>query len=392
MRRLPGASDHGYEASDPRGDPNASPLYSRVDCSFDVVCSMERNDVREIAEGLCRVLSSSLNATFVYVWVGGQNGAKAVNSAINLRESSPSIQVQEIAQTLDPLLKSASVGQTPTIPNPFGNGMLRLAIIPLGLGPDAGGVVAGSPHSDFPTQTDRLLLSVAANQAAVVLQQRQSEAQVRRSEKDLADFFHNATMGLHWVGPDGIVVRVNKAELDLLGYTADEYVGHHIAEFHVDRHVIDDILQRLSAGEKLYNYPARMRCKHGSVKHVLIDSSVLWEDGKFVHTRCFTRDVTEQRAAEELLRRQTTRLRLLWEAAGVLLTAENPDSMLRALIAKIGAHIGVDTYFNFTVNDAGDALQLASCVGIPPEVARRSTGWISARLYAAPLHCNANLL
>jgi signal transduction histidine kinase/ActR/RegA family two-component response regulator len=87
-----------------------------------------------------------------------------------------------------------------------------------------------------------------------------------------------------------------------------------------------------------------------------------------VHTRCFTRDVTEQRAAEELLRRQTTRLRLLWEAAGVLLTAENPDSMLRALIAKIGAHLGVDTYFNFTVNDAGDGLQLASCVGIPPEV------------------------
>jgi PAS domain S-box-containing protein len=305
----------------------------------------------------------------VYVWVGGPNGAKAVDRAINLRESSPSIQAQEIAKTLDPLLKSGSVGQTPTIPNPFGSGMLRLAITPLGLGPDAGGVVAGSPHSDFPSQTDRLLLSVGANQAAVVLQQKQSEAQLRHSEKELADFFHNATMGLHWVGPDGTVVRVNKAELDLFGYSAEEYVGHHIAEFHVDRDVIDDILQRLLAGEKLYNYPARMRCKDGSIKHVLIDSSVLWEGGKFVHTRCFTRDVTEQRAAEELLRRQTTRLRLLWEAAGVLLTAENPDSMLRAVIAKIGADLGVDTYFNFTVNDAGDGLQLASCVGIPPEVA-----------------------
>jgi PAS domain S-box-containing protein len=328
------------------------------------------NNVREIAEGLCRVLSSSLNATFVYVWVDGQNGTKAVDIATNLRDSSPSSQAQELAKTLDPLLKSGNVGQTPMIPNPFGSGMLRLAITPLGLDPDAGGVVAGSPHSNFPSQTDRLLLSVGANQAAVVLQQKQSEAQLRRSEKELADFFHNATMGLHWVGPDGTVVRVNNAELDLLGYTADEYVGHHIAEFHVDRHVIDDILQRLAAGEKLYNYPARMRCKDGSLKHVLIDSSVLWEDSKFVHTRCFTRDVSEQRAAEESLQRQTTRLRLLWEAAGVLLTAENPDSMLRALLAKIGAHLGVDTYFNFTVNDAGDDLQLASCVGIPPEVAQ----------------------
>ncbi len=47
-----------------------------------------------------------------------------------------------------------------------------------------------------------------------------------------------------------------------------------------------------------------MRCKDGSIRHVLIDSSVLWQDGKFVHTRCFTRDITERKLAEE------TRLRL----------------------------------------------------------------------------------
>ncbi len=328
------------------------------------------NDIPEIVQGLCRVLLSSLNVTFVYVWVGGDKGTEVAEIATHQREPIPPLQIQEMAKTLEPLLRSGNMEPTPTIPNPFESGTLRLAITPLGVGANAGGVVAGSPRPDFPSQTDRLLLSVGANQAAVVLQQKRSEAQIRCSEKELADFFDNATMGLHWVGPDGTILRVNAAELDLLGYTDKEYIGHHIAEFHDDRDVIDDILRRLSSGEKLYNYPARMRCRDGSIKHVLIDSSVLWEDGKFVHTRCFTRDVTEQREAEELLRRHTAQLRLLWEAAGVLLTAENPDSMLRALITKVGTHLGVDTYFNFTVNDAGDALLLASCVGIPAETAQ----------------------
>jgi PAS domain-containing protein len=66
-------------------------------------------------------------------------------------------------------------------------------------------------------------------------------------------------------------------------------VGHHIAEFHADPAVFDDLLQRLSAGETLYNYRARLRHKDGSPQHVLIASSVLFDDaGNFVHTRCFT--------------------------------------------------------------------------------------------------------
>jgi len=133
-------------------------------------------------------------------------------------------------------------------------------------------------------------------------EQRRAERALACSERNLRDFFDNASVGLHWVGPDGIVLRVNQAELDLLGYTRDEYVGRPMASFHVDPRDALDILARLHAGETLRDRPARLRAKDGTTKEVLIDCNVLRDGDRFVHTRCITRDVTAQRRAEAALR------------------------------------------------------------------------------------------
>ena len=254
-----------------------------------------RNEPREIAKGLSAVVSRCLPLALVYVRVYGLDGASTIEVAQTPQGPIPTGQTQEIGKDLEPLLKTSQSDQSVTIPDPFGSGTLQLAVIPIGCEGDCGVLVAGSQYPDFPGQTDRLILSVAANQAAIVLQQKRSEEQLRRREQELADFFENATVGMHWVGPDGIILRANKAELNLLGYSPDEYIGHQIARFHADQDVIADILRRLKAGETLQGYEARMRCKDGSIRDVLIDSSVLWENGNFIHTRCFTRDITDRK-------------------------------------------------------------------------------------------------
>jgi PAS domain S-box-containing protein len=126
-----------------------------------------------------------------------------------------------------------------------------------------------------------------------------AEAELRHSQQQLTDFVENATIGMHWVAADGQILWANQAELDLLGYTREEYIGHPIAEFHVESEVIDDILCRLTNNEILNSYPARLRTKDGSIRDVLINSNVYWENGEFVHTRCFTRDVTSQVHTEQ---------------------------------------------------------------------------------------------
>ncbi|HEX2279516.1 MAG TPA: MASE1 domain-containing protein [Candidatus Tectomicrobia bacterium] len=137
--------------------------------------------------------------------------------------------------------------------------------------------------------------------AAAVAERQRAQGALHRSERELADFLDNAVVGFHSAGPDGRILRVNQAELDLLGYNREAYVGHHIAEFYADPEVGHDLLQRLSDGQTLHNYEARLRCQDGSVKDVLIDANALWEDGRFVHTRCFTRDITERKRVEAQL-------------------------------------------------------------------------------------------
>jgi PAS domain S-box-containing protein len=128
---------------------------------------------------------------------------------------------------------------------------------------------------------------------------RRAEEERNRVERDYIDFVENAALGLHWVGADGTILWANQAELDLLGYPRDEYVGRHIAEFHADQDVINDILCKLSNKQTLHNYEATLRHKDGSIRHVVITSNVRWDKDRFLHTRCFTRDITESKRAGE---------------------------------------------------------------------------------------------
>jgi PAS domain S-box-containing protein len=171
-------------------------------------------------------------------------------------------------------------------------------------------VIPTERYVKLPTPAERLRIITELQQKAQFLEtevahRKQIGEALRRKEEALSDFLENSTIGLNRVGPDGMILWANKGELAMLGYAPGEYIGHHIAEFHVDRPAIDEILQTLSRGETLHHHPARLRCKDGSIKHVLIDSTALWEDGKVVRTRCFTRDVTDRRKADEVSRRLT---------------------------------------------------------------------------------------
>lgn len=152
--------------------------------------------------------------------------------------------------------------------------------------------------------------------------------ELRRKSCDLEDFFENSAVGLHIVSGEGIILRANKAELSLLGYGAEEYIGRHITEFHVDESVIGDILHKLGNGDCLNSYPARLRAKDGSIRHVAITSNGRFEDGKFFNTRCFTIDVTRVHDAETGRQESDDRLAATYEAATIGIAEAGEDGRL----------------------------------------------------------------
>ena len=115
---------------------------------------------------------------------------------------------------------------------------------------------------------------------------------------EVREFLEHAAIPMHIVAADGTILWANKAELDLLGYTAADYVGRNIAECHADPAVIEDILRRLTAGETIKSREVRLRCKDGSIRWGEVTSNVRWVDDRFVHTRCFTMDITARKNAD----------------------------------------------------------------------------------------------
>ncbi len=163
-------------------------------------------------------------------------------------------------------------------------------------------VLPSDGYAAMRSQEERLreiarLQQKAASLEVEIAERKKSEKILLQRERELSDFLNNAAEGVHQVGVDGTILWANNAELNLLGYEPDEYIGHNITEFHADQAVIQDILRRLSTGEQLRGYEAQIRCKDGSIRHVSINSNVYWKDGEFLYTRCFTHDVTAEKLA-----------------------------------------------------------------------------------------------
>jgi PAS domain S-box-containing protein len=171
-----------------------------------------------------------------------------------------------------------------------------------------------------------------------ITERKRAEAALHQSQQELADFFDNAPIGLHWVGDDGTILRANQSELDLLGYSHDEYVGRNIRDFHCDVEVIEDILNRLANGEVLQDYEARLRCKDGSIRNVRINSSVYRENGTFIHTRCFTYDITDRKLTEKRLALQYAVSKILSRSIDFV---DGTHDILQTVCESLGWQVGI---------------------------------------------------
>ncbi len=168
-------------------------------------------------------------------------------------------------------------------------------------------VIPGESYMALTTDEERMRNISHLQQKAEALEiataeRRTAQQKLLRRETELADLLENALEGVQRTGADQKIVWANKAVLKLLGYSAEEYVGHRFAEFFVHKDAFEEFWAKLMGREEVYDYPAELRCKSGAIAHVVIHSNGLWENGEFVYSRTFIHDVTERRAMEQALK------------------------------------------------------------------------------------------
>ncbi|HKD67293.1 MAG TPA: ATP-binding protein [Candidatus Binataceae bacterium] len=248
-------------------------------------------------------------------------------------------------------------------------------------------VAPAESYTELATEQERLNSIIHLQQQAKALEvesagRKQAERALNLRERELTDFLENAAEGLHRVGADGRIVWANAVQLRMLGYSAEEYVGSPLATLFERPEVFEEFWRRLTQGEVVYDFPAALRCKDGAVKQVLIHSSILWEEGKFIYTRCFIRDVSDRVRLEGELERRHAELAQADRQRNEFLAMlghelRNPlSAVLNALTTARRNEAGAEPSVEIAWRQAG---QLARLVDDLLDIGRITQGRISLR-------------
>jgi signal transduction histidine kinase/ActR/RegA family two-component response regulator len=139
-----------------------------------------------IVESLADVLLSVLPLEIVYVNLRTGPEGEAIEIVRNKPGRDAAGDREVIRNALGSWLDTDGSTPPPPIPDPSRSGTLRSAAARFGYS-GSGFLVAASGQPDFPTERDRLLLGMGANQAAIVMQRNQVEEALRASEQALLE-------------------------------------------------------------------------------------------------------------------------------------------------------------------------------------------------------------
>ncbi|MCU1263017.1 MAG: Formate hydrogenlyase transcriptional activator [Bryobacterales bacterium] len=194
---------------------------------------------REIADDLAAVLESTLCPEIVLVRITGPFAEEPLDAARAARRYQK-IDAREISEHVAPFLELESEGSAIAVPNPIGPGELQIALSPLGALNEYGVVlVGGSGAHGFPTTTDRLLMNVASNQAAALLEnvalrmrERELQAKAESQRLLLETVLKQLPCGVIIANPSsGDILLTNSQAMELFKQPAGQTGGRTLLDF-----------------------------------------------------------------------------------------------------------------------------------------------------------------
>src|SRR5260221_8595537 len=262
-------------------------------------------------------------------------------------------QPQEIGRALGRWLSGEQTASRFVIPNPAGEGEVAIASFPLGLQDGVGVLVAGSRRADFPTDIELLLLRVAANQAAIGLQEarrsgeqkRVAEAleqrvaertsqlsavnqELRRSQAYLAEAQRLSDVGsFGWSLATGEILS-SEETYRIFQYdpTTKPTVELILKRVHPEDVVfVKQTIESAARDTKDFDHEYRLLMPDGSVKHIHVVAHASSDELGSIEFVGAAIDVTVAKAAEDKIRQSEGELRQLIDLLPQHIAVLGPD-------------------------------------------------------------------
>ena len=148
-----------------------------------------------------------------------------------------------------------------------------------------------------------------------VTDQRGAERRLQQSESQFRDLFDDAPVAYHELDLKNRITRVNKTELTLLGYTAEEMVGRLVWDFIVEERG-GDATSGGASDSALDAYQRTFRRKDGKTIPVLMRHKLIKDgNGLISGMRSTLQDISALKRKEEQLREAEEKYRSIFEHA-----------------------------------------------------------------------------
>jgi PAS domain S-box-containing protein len=279
--------------------------------------------VRPVLDTLLDILPLA----FVCVRLNDLEGAPSIEVEVAESWAEPA-RVHDIREMIASSLDDGHLTSTPRVHVVVGDVTLSMAFAPLGVRGDIGTLAAGSLRSDFPTQSDQLLLDVAASQATISLQQARLVRQSDRSSRVLVDSIPGLVALLTAAGE---VEFVNRQILEYTGKTLEQmkYWGTDDTVHPEDLPgVIQAFTQAIASGSR-YEIVQRLRRADGAYLWFQNNGFPLRDaSGNILRWCVLLTDIDERKRAEEALRASALNLRQLTETIPEMLWSARPDGAI----------------------------------------------------------------
>jgi PAS domain S-box-containing protein len=281
----------------------------------------------QILGTLLDVLLTMLRLDFAYARLSTSDGPPIEVVRLGDHRHS-SAQPQQFGQALERWLTDDQTASRCVVPDPVGEGEVSIAVFSLGLH-EGGVLVAGSRRDDFPTEVERLLLRVAANQAGIGLQEARRSGEQKRIAENLEQRVAERTRELTAVNDDLRRSEAYLAEAQRLSHTGSfgwrpstgeiTWSEETFRIFQYDRNTIPTVelvlqrihpedvalvkqtIERASQDGKNFEHEYRLLMPEGLVKHVHVVAHAISDDPGSIEFVGAVMDVTEQRHARTAL-------------------------------------------------------------------------------------------